>query len=484
MRGLVVLALLAFAAASGAQQAYLGDLALPPSAWAVHAGSGHSSNASRSPGGSGDTIATAGADGAFYDDEGRLTGAFAGAVAYDEYLNGTYAGDLQASASATARYDVVPERFWWTLDDSYGQAASNTFQPITPANRIDVNAFGTGPEFDLPLGRASGLHLGARYARTDYERGTVDDRRTSATLSAYRRLSPLASLSGNFVAQRVEYRADPLRGYDTQELYGRYERRQSRGALTVDAGVTAVHDQGHVDELPLARVTLSRQMARSWRAELALRSEFRNSGDLFRGRLLANGPGEGSPTPVDVTLTDSPARYEEVRGTIGYSGLRTQLSIALALSRERYRSGAAGNTDRSDAQLAVTASRDFGPRLRGSAGAAWVRRHFPGSAVRDEDRDASLQLEWRSSPGLTTSLGYRYEERRSGFGAFGYRAHLVYLRANYGRSRPPATAPGLAPLEDPAPAASPVDALTPESAPVDAVAPGSAPVDAELRPPQ
>ncbi len=120
------------AAGPAAAQAFWEGFTLPPSTWSVFGGVTHTTNAARVAGGDGDTIGSVGVSGSFFRDQGRLTASVVGSVAYEEYFQDTFDGDVRASLGAQARYQLVPERVSWSVDNTFGQVATNAFAPSTP----------------------------------------------------------------------------------------------------------------------------------------------------------------------------------------------------------------------------------------------------------------------------------------------------------------------------------------------------------------
>lgn len=431
-------------------QSVFDGFALPRSTWSVYGGATHTDNATLAPGGPSDTIVSAGFAGAFFKDTGRLRANVRGAAQYEEYVDGTFDSDVLASLNATAQYAFVPDRFTWMVEDTYGQVASNTFQPATPSNRTNVNFFSTGPDFVLRFGAASGVRVDARYARTDYESGNIDDQRYSGTVGVFRQLSAAATVSLNAGAQRVEYQSNPVSGYDTQEYYARLESRRTRYALALDVGQTQVHDQGESQSTPLVRLTAYRRLSPSWNLNVAASSEYRNSGDITRaalgqGRIVNGEVVYADPTltgilAANTTLVNRPVRYESLRAGLDFARVRTTLGATASAGRERYQFG--GQTlGRREWRVGANATRRLRPTLRADLAFDYVKRTFTALDQGDADRNASLTVSWDLSSRLSTNFGVRYQRRESDLNAFSFSAKMVYIGVTYGPGRPGPQAP-------------------------------------------
>jgi hypothetical protein len=431
-------------------ESFLDGFTLPKSNWSVSGAATRTSNATRAPDGPSDTIVAVGVAGGFYKDEGRLQANIHGSAQYLDYLDNTFDADTVASLSATIRYAVVPDRFSWHMEDTFGQAAANTFQASTPDNRTDANFFSTGPDFVVRLGSMGGLRIAGRYARTDFNRGDIDDTRLYSEVGAFRRLSQASTVSLNVSAERVEYRALQDSGYDTQEYFGRIETRRGRYSLALDAGASQLHDLGRSRTMPLVRLIFYRRLTRSWNLNLSAVSEYRNSGDIIRSTFgqprIVNGEVAFSDSQIDpydtnglaanATLLDRPARSESATAALDFKRARTTLGLSASTGRERYQFGGE-SLDRKEWRINVNASRRLRASLRAVAALDYAERKFDTINQRDDDRSASVALSWNVSGQLDVSLGYRYEERESDFAQFRYEANLVYLGVSYGSGRVP-----------------------------------------------
>lgn len=468
---------LAAAAPAHAQSVWEG-FPLPRSSWSAFTGATYSDNITRSPQKTSDTTLTVGATGSLFKDEGRLRANVRGSVWYEEYLDNTFDGELLGSLSAELRYDFIPERFSWTLENTYGQTAQNTFQPASPGNRINANFFSTGPDVTLPIGDVNGVRFGGRYELSNFDDPSqLDEERVRGDVALFRRFSP--SVTGSVVGSLAEttFKGGGLvvapgaiaDGYDIRELFGRLEARRARYALSADVGVTEVEQRGVKESSPLYRVNFYRRMTPSLNLNLSAGQEYRSGSsilqDAIRGVRVVNNqvvyiPPGVDPTFVfnviaDVNNRNQPVRYQYARAALDYVRPRTTVSGYGSLGEERVQfSGQA--LDRDTLELGASVSRRLRPNLTGTVSAAFYERDFVNLDGGDEDLSASVQLSWQYTSRLAFNVGYRYTERDSDLDSlFNYDENMLYVGLTYGPPRqslfasPTAAAPSTAPQTRP-----------------------------------
>jgi hypothetical protein len=459
---------------------------LPKSDWRVFSGLTHSDNVTKSPDAQADTIATVGATGAFFKDGGRLRANVRATAWYDEYLDNTYDGQLLGALAATVRYDLLPERLSWVFDDTYGQTTSNTFQPATPGNRANANFLSTGPDATLRFGPVAGLRVGARYERNTYDDGTLDENRYRANAMLFRRFSGTTTGSINASAARTEYQGGTVTlasgqtadRYDIRELYGRWEMRRARYALSFDAGSTEVEQKGAKERSPLGRLTFYRRLSPSFNLNLSAGQEYRSGADILRDsingvRIVNNQvvyiPPGLDPAFVfnviaDLNVRSQPIKYQSARASIDYVGPRTTVNVGGSTGRERFQF-AGQNLDRDVWDAGVAVTRRLWPTLTGTLAANYYDRKFLNLPNSDRNTAITGQVSWQVTSQFALNGGYRYERRRSDVDLFSYSENLVYVGVTFGRPRtaaglPASLTPGAA-EPTPSPVPNPAMPVTP-----------------------
>jgi hypothetical protein len=436
---------------------------LPKSDWALFSGVTVSDNVTRSPEKVSDQVLSVGGTGAFFRDEGRLRANVRGSAWYEHYLQDTYDGELLGSLAAFLRYDLIPERISWTLEDTYGQTTSNQFQPATPGNRSNANFFSTGPDFTLRLGQASGLRLGGRYELSTFEDGQqLDEERVRATAGLFRRLSGTTTVSLNASASQTDYRNGEVQlgdgqsadGYDIREGYARAELRRARYTLSVDGGVTQVEQKGVQEESPLLRLSFYRRLTPSLNLNLSGGQEYRSGGDILRDsiqgvRFLNNQviyiPPGVDPAFVfnviqDLNARSQPVKYEFANGSLDLVRPRTTFSVSGGAGRERFQFSGQ-NLDRDVWNGSVRVAHRLRPNVSATAAVNYYDRQFINLVGGDRTVAGVLQLQWQYTSQIAFNAGYRYERRNADFAEFSYRENMLYVGFTYGRAKPSSLAP-------------------------------------------
>lgn len=431
---------------------------LPKSTWNVFSGFTHSDNVARIPDGPSDTTFTIGATGGLFKDEGRLFVNVRGSVWYEEYLDNTFDGELLGSLAAALRYDFIPERMSWSLDNTYGQTVGDTFQAASPGNRANANYFSTGPDFTFPFSQVAGLRLGGRYELSSFEEESqLDEERLRGTVGVFRRFSPTTtgSINGSFAETTFKggsvtvapgQQAD---GYDIREGFGRLETRRARYALSLDGGITQVEQRGIKEDMPLVRGNLYRRLTPSLDLNLSGGQEYRSGGDILSqaisGVRFVNNQVVFIPPGIDpafvynviqdVNSRSQPVKYQYVRASLDYTRPRTAVNIGGSTGKERFQFSGQ-NLDRDVSDFGVSFSRRLRPNLTATVGANWNEREFVNLQGGDENLAARFQVSWQYNSRIAFNFGYRYEERDSDEDSFSYEENAIFVGVTYGRPRP------------------------------------------------
>lgn len=461
---------------------------LPKSDWQLFSGLTFSDNVTKSPDGRSDTIATVGATGAFFKDEGRLRANVRATAWYDHYLNGTYDGEVLGALAGKVRYDVLPERLSWVFEDTYGQTASDTFRPATPGNRTNANFLSTGPDVALRFGAVSGLRLGGRYELNTFDDGTLDEERLRGNATLFRRFSGTSTGSINASAARTEYRGGTVtltdgtaaQGYDIRELYGRWELRRARYAFSIDAGATEVEQESLTERSPLTRLSFYRRVTPSISLNVSAGQEYRSGADILRdsinGVRIVNNEVVYIPPGLDprfvfdviadLNVRSQPIRYQFARAYVDVVRERTTFGFGGSAGRERFQF-AGQNLDRDVWDVGVSVTRRFRPALTGTLAANYYDRRFLNLPNGDRNTAVTAQMSWQVSAQLALNAGLRHERRESDVELFTYRENLAFVGVTFGRPKPvlsgppagtvPARGtPGPASTPNPAPPVTPV----------------------------
>jgi hypothetical protein len=431
---------------------------LPKSTWNVFSGFTMSDNVARIPDGPSDTTFTIGATGGFFKDEGRLFANVRGSVWFEEYLENTFDSELLGSLAAALRYDFVPERLSWSLDNTYGQTTSDTFQAASPGNRSNANFFSTGPDVTWPFGQVAGIRLGGRYELSSFEDDAqLDEERLRGNVGLFRRFSPTTTGSINGSLAETSFKGGSVTvgpgqtadGYDIREAFARLETRRARYTLSIDGGITQVEQRGIQEEMPLVRGNFYRRLTPSLDLNLSGGQEYRSAGDILQeaiaGVRFVNNQVVFIPPGVDPSFVynviqdlnnrSQPVKYQFVRASLDFTRPRTAFNIGGSTGQERFQFSGQ-NLDRDVMDASVSLSRRLRPNLTATIGLNYYDRQFVNLDGGDENLGGRLQVSWQYNSQIAFNFGYRYDERDSDGSGFSYTENAVFVGINYGRAKP------------------------------------------------
>lgn len=412
----------------GAALLIISPVALAELAWSVDTGVGHTDNARLTPTNTeSDTLPWVGGMIEFEREGRRLRASLAGQGSYVHYMDDTFDDDFVGSAAGFLELGIVPETFLWTIEDHFGQASVDQFEPVTPENRQNINTFTTGPDFIARLGSQSQLRLAARFSDTTYERSDeIDTQTLTGSISFVRNLSPNTSWAIVAAAQRIDYDAPGVETYEQPSLYVSWQSRGARQALAVDLGANRVEGFGDSHTKPLLRLNWSRRIAPSWTLDANAAAEYRNTSEQFIGRRRL---GVSPAATTDLGISAAPAETYEGGLALTFERLRTRFSVGGGYSQLNY---VVDTGLDEDSWFGFTQlSRRFTPRLQGFLTYRIEKKDFEDVGQDDTDQTAELGLDWRAGKSLFLTLGYNYSDSDSSSFTNTYTSNVVYLTVSY-----------------------------------------------------
>lgn len=366
----------------------------------VEAGVGHTDNITRVETGETDeTLATIGTRVDWTEDTRRLSADVFADLDYVEYLDGTYDGEIVGTADADLNFGIVPDRLIWQVQDSFGQAQSDPFVPVTPENSEYVNYFTTGPDLILNLGPQNSARLFGRYSRTNYEVTDLDGERTAAGLSLIRALSGASKVALNATTDESEFDNPANTGYERRSASLSYDLTGARTTLSTQAGYSWIElDDGTKSGGELFELTLTRVVTNSSTLELTAGSQFSDAGEQLRGITSVGGSGAG---PSQVLATTDPFVDRNIAVSWDFRRNRTGVTFGVSYDESEYEEETQFNRNR------VAYSASYSRRLQATLtlmlSAYYSQLEYEETDLTFDDLEASLSLTWN----LTEHLGLR-----------------------------------------------------------------------------
>jgi hypothetical protein len=276
-----------------------------------------------------------------------------GRVEQSRYDDARFRDHVDATLDARATWTAIPQRLRVAWDDNLSMQPVDPLSPDAPDNRQQVHVTSLGPT--LSFGRDDGWRgdAGARWVRSTADVTRIFDAdRFALNVRAERRLDPDTRLAFDLETQRVDFRDDAVaRDYRRTQLYARWTRALSRFDMTLDAGLSRLHDlrtptgTAGARNDPLLRATLAWRPDDRQRLRVRLSRQF---SDIASDRLAAVSTDSGLPDTVpvgDLVVDASP--YLERRLELEYARTseRWHVTFVPHANRIRYAGGAAFDRD-------------------------------------------------------------------------------------------------------------------------------------------
>lgn len=371
----------------------------------------------------------------------RLDGGAAVNLAYTEYLDDAYDSELGGTADANLLFKLVPDRFSWMFQDSFGQAQADPFVPSTPDSRENINYFTTGPEFTARLGSVAAMRLSGRLSLVDYEESPLDAERATYGIAFVRQPSEASEISLNGYFEQVEFDDTPESNYDRKSVYLGYQIQGSRTDLTAELGYTEVTPENGLsegDEAPLVSLVLNRELSSSSFLMLRAGTQLTDAGDVMR-EFVGEGGGISTGGGAGIAASADPFENREFAATYRFVRRRTELSLGASYNQNRYLNDTVLDRDRIVYSASVT--RRIGEYLDLSLHVNLTDEDFVSIEGESQEVEYGAALQWRMGRELSLRLTYDYSERDATDGLGGYDENRVWLSLIWQRRHQTGQAP-------------------------------------------
>lgn len=328
----------------------------------------------------------------------------AGMLEYRDYNTRLFDDEFLLSLDADMVWTMVPERYFWHVENYYRQATTDVLAAPTPTNRENVNLFYTGPEGRWRMSPRTDAVAGARYGRFWYEETDVNSRR----LLGYARLEhdwrPRTRLSANVELLDTAYRSFRYEDSQRGDGFVRMEHTLSRSELSVDVGGTAVRRE-HSEDLNglLARIAWELPLNSYSTLEARAMGEYTDPGyDMLA---MAS---RGGIAQVDQQALGAVYYNKHAELAYHWSGVLFDWRVVGAARQEDYEDLA---RDRSYEEGHVRLGYQIDPTLRATLAGFYRRADYDQLDVTVEDTRVGFGLHYRINSGFWTSLEIGRGER-------------------------------------------------------------------------
>lgn len=324
-------------------------------------------------------------------------------------------------------WTISPQRFTWTVGDTYEQTRIRATAADTPSNRTNVNVFSTGPDVYLRFNPVHTLALGARAGNVYTGRANADNDRFSGVVRWLYQATSSSIYGLNYEGRTVNYDDSTVNtDYTSHNMFLRADYRPSRSQYVIDLGVTKINpERGRDLDGTLARFSWNRRLTTESSFGMSASGVFSDTGADILAASTAPTPAT-SLTSGEIT---SDVFYAK-RGSLYYTRRGTRFGLDFSLY-----------TQDLDYETTLRDRKEDGGRLRLgffyseattlTLSTGQNRADYRDFVRRDTDRDSSIRLGYRLRRNITLALEGRRTDRSSTDPAGEYIDNRVLLSILY-----------------------------------------------------
>lgn len=424
------------ASIAGLFAAGFANLAFAELTYTLEMGAGHSDNITRVEDSEvSESMATTGLTLEWQEQRPRFSADVSADADYVKYLGDTYEGEVVGGADATLNFKVLPDRLSWIVQDSFGQASSDPFSPVTPDTRENINYFTSGPTLEFLIGPAL-AQMFATYSMTDFERSPFDSDRLLGGVSVGRRTPGGNGLALNAVTESVTFKDELNTDYDRDSAYLSYEREGARTEISAEVGYTWLENENGVKSSdPRFLLDVRRELSTSSTLALRLGTQLTDSSDALRTGL---GSGTGAPgAGGGVSSSASPFENRHASLLWQFNRHRTSLSLGGVWSDDTY--DETPQLDRNRLSWNASIGRQLANRFSLSLRASLSDEEFETTGDAIDTLEIGASMSWQIGPTISLRLDLTRSDRSTSDATGEYVENRGFLSMVYhsGASRRP-----------------------------------------------
>ena len=262
-----------------------------------------------------------------------------GRMEYRKYEDDIFSDTTDGTLSGRANWIAIPQRLYFTVEDSLSVQSVNALSPDGPGNRQQVNVFSAGPTLLINWSPALQSQAELRYLDSDAEiSDEFNSKRVAAALRTIRELSPTRRISANVQAQKVNFDDDIIaRDYDRYDAFARYSHSLAHFDLGVDAGYSRIayrHAESRSEPLFRADATWNPTDRSHFTA--AVSSQFSDTATDALTGIEANTTIPDNVLAGDAVINASPYKVRSLDLGYGYASPRLSFGASAYLENSDY----------------------------------------------------------------------------------------------------------------------------------------------------
>jgi len=353
---------------------------------------------------------------------------------YNTYQNNSYGNETLFDMNSSAVWTLSPQRFLWTLEDSYQQGLVDSSGVYTPTNRTNINVLSTGPDANLRLSPVHTLAFGARVGDVYTGDANADNKRASGTAAWLYMPSAITTLSLNYQVLDVKYDDATLNNdFKSQDIFFRVQSQPSLSRYVLDLGETHINFARGADTSgSLARLSWIRQSNPESSFGASVSKEFLNTGTDVLATSTASGAASSSTTPGGgLTAIVTSDVYTAKGGTIFYDHHGSQFGLQFRAGKRKLDFEVTPQ-DRKETNGNLQISYLFqGAMTTASLFTDYYRTEYLDVIRRDTERNTGARLEYRLTREVSLGLEGRHHDRDSTLATSSFVDNRVLLTILY-----------------------------------------------------
>jgi hypothetical protein len=254
-----------------------------------------------------------------------------GRAEYRDYEDDIFSDTADGTLSGRVNWIAVPQRLFFTVEDSLSIQPVDALSPDGPGNRQQVNVFSAGPTLLLDWSPSFKGQAELRYINSDAEiSDQFNSKRLAAALRTIKELSPTRRISANFQAGKVNFDNDIVaRDYNRYDIFARYSQNLAHFDLGADVGYSRMeYRHGETRSEPLLRADVSWNPTDRSHLTGAISSQFSDSATDALTRIEADTAIPDNVLTGDAIVNASPYK---VRGLdLGYDFTSARLNFGIS----------------------------------------------------------------------------------------------------------------------------------------------------------
>ena len=355
---------------------------------------------------------------------------------YSHYQKNSFGDETLFDLNSSAVWTISPQRFLWTLEDSYQQGLVDSTGVDTPANRTNVNVLSTGPDVYLRLTPVHTLAFGARAGDVYTGRANADNKRFSGTAAWLYQSSSITTLSLNYQTLDVRYENSTLNSdFTSEDVFFRTDFHPSRSQYILDLGATHINfDRGDDVSGTLARLSWIRQSTPESSFGASVSKEFSNTGANVLAANAAAIPASGTTGGTGAMSRQASIItgdvYTTKGGNIFYSHRGSQFGVNFQAEKRKLDFETTPQ-DRKETTTRLQVSYFFMGTTTATLLTEYARAEYINIGLRNTDRNTEIRIDHHLNRTVSLGLEGSHHDRTSTDSLSSYVDNRILLTVLY-----------------------------------------------------